>query len=112
MTNPDEDVSLQAARSVSQKKVLQWMVRAFLGWLFVYMSSQGIDGFFARTVDRVDALWVQLLFLNIPLQILLMLVTSVCAGSDRPAVLRAGIWVGALNGALVLGHVILSVATA
>ncbi len=88
------------------------MLQAFLGWLFVYMVSQGKEGFFARTVDRVDALWVKLLFLNIPLQLFLALLTTVCAGSGRPTTVRLAFWLGALNCALVLVHISLSVATA
>ena len=85
MANPVEEAASRAVRPSSQKEVLQWMVRAFLAWLFVYMVLQDQDGFFARTVDRVDLTWVKLLFLNVPLQILLTLVITVCAGSDRPA---------------------------
>ncbi len=106
------ETASRGARSLSRQRILHWVVRTFLGWLFVYSVLQGQDGFFARTVDRIDAVWVELLFLNIPLQILLTLVIMVCAGSERPAVLRAGLWVGALNGILVLGHIVLSVATA
>ena len=110
MKSPVEDADSRAVAPISQKEFLQWIVRAFLAWLLVYMV-QGQDGFFARTVDRIDATWVKLLFLNIPLQILLTLVITVCAGSERPAVLKTGIWVGVVNGVLVLGHIVLSVAT-
>ena len=88
------------------------MIRAFLAWILVYMVLQGQDGFFARTVDRIDALWIKLLFLNVPLQILLTLVTTISAGSERPVILKVGLWTGALNGVLILVHIILSVATA
>lgn len=111
MDSPTEETAPPSCRSSSQE-ALHWMIWAFLAWLFVYMVLQGQDGFFARTVDCIDALWVKLLFLNIPLQILLTLVTTVCARSERQTVLRTGLWVGALNVVLVLVHILLSVATA
>lgn len=108
----NEEAVLPLSRSDSQKSVLNWLVRAFLAWLFVYLVQQGQDGFLARTVDRIDALWVKLTLLNPPLQVLLTLATSACAGSERPTVLRLGLWVAGLNGLLILVHIALSVATA
>ncbi|MHC5209904.1 MAG: hypothetical protein ACYTG2_04205 [Planctomycetota bacterium] len=112
MNSPAEETTPPSLGISSQQEALHWMTRAFIAWLFVYMVLQGQDGYFARTVDRISAGWVTLLFLNIPLQILLTLVTSGCAGSERPAVLRMGLWVGATNGVFILVHIILSVATA
>ena len=108
MGSPAEE---PARRTSSQKRALDWMIRAFLAWLFIYMALQGQDGFFARTLDRIESLWVELIFLNIPLQILLSFACAVCAGSRRPAVLKIGLWAGALNLVLILVHIILSVAT-
>ncbi len=86
MGSPTEEPATPSRRSSSQKEALQWMIRAFLAWLFVYMTLQGQDGFFARTVDRIEALWVKLIFLNIPLQILLTLAgPSALAPSDQPS---------------------------
>ena len=117
MDSPTEETAPPSRRSSSQKEVLLWMFWAFFAWFLVYMGQgymvpQGQDGFFARTVDRIEANWVKFVFLNVPLQILLMFVPAVCACSERPAVLRLGLWVGALTGVLVLVHIILSVATA
>jgi hypothetical protein len=112
MDSPTEEVVPPSPRTASQQKALNWLVRAFLIWLLVYLMKQGQDGFFARTVDRIDALWVKLIFLNLPLQILLALVTSSCASSERPAVLKTGLWLGGLNAILILVHIVLSVLTA
>ncbi len=112
MDSPTEEVVPTSSRTASHKKALNWLGRAFLVWLLVYLMKQGQDGFFARTVDRIDAPWVQLIFLNLPLQILLTLATSSCASSDRPAVLKTGLWIGGLNAILILVHIVLSVLTA
>jgi hypothetical protein len=88
------------------------MIRAFYGWIFVYMVLQGQDGFFARTVDRIDVEWIKWLFLNIPLQIFLALLTSICNGTKRPVILKMGLLIGILNCILILVHIILSVVTA
>jgi len=112
MDRSTEDTTSSSGRFSPQRKVLHWMIGVFVAWLFVYTVLQGQDGFFARTVDRVEPWWVRLVFLNIPLQILLTLVTTACARSPRPAVLNVGVWVGALNSVLVVVHIILSVATA
>ena len=109
-TGDETNASLRQASP--QKVLLQRMIPVFFAWIFVYMFVQGNNGFFARTVDVIDATWVKLVFLNIPLHLLLLGVMSVCASYDRPAVVKAGLWAGALNAVLVLGHVILSVATA
>jgi len=99
-----------------RKRILVGFQRAFLGWLFIYMwsgrDSQGEGGFFGRTVDHIVDPWLQWSFLNIPLQFLLTLVVMFCAASDRPSAQRAGIWVGACTGVLIIGHIVLSVITA
>ena len=112
MDGPSEVNLPRSLRPWSQEQALYWMIRGFLGWLFVYTVLQGPDGYFSTTVDRIDADWVKFTFLNIPLQILLTFVTAACAGSERPAVTKVGLAFGALNGVLVLVHIILSVATA
>jgi hypothetical protein len=105
--------SLQgAAAHDALEPVLRWLVRGSLAWLFLYLVLQGPDGFFARTVDRIDASWVGFSFLNIPLQLLLTVGTVGCAASERPLVRKVGVGIGALNATLILGHVLLSVATA
>ncbi|MCJ7580404.1 MAG: hypothetical protein MUP98_07700 [Candidatus Aminicenantes bacterium] len=103
---------LPSGAKPSQTRTLHWMIRTFLVWMFVYMVLQGQDGFFARTADRIEVEWIKLLFLNIPLQILLTFVTSICAGSKRPVILKVGLWIGALNVVLIVVHIILSVASA
>jgi len=112
MGHTTEETAPRSKGPPSQKAILHWMNRAFLAWLLLYLWKQGTDGFFARTVDQIESGWIKLVFLNIPLQILLALVTAACASSEKRAALSAGVWVGALNGTLVLVHVILSVATA
>ena len=112
MDSATRDTAPPSPGSSSQREVLNWLIRAFLAWIFVYLLVQGQDGFFARTVDRIEALWVKLIFLNIPVQVLLTLAANVCAGSERPAALRVGLCLAALNALLISVHIILSVATA
>ena len=54
-----------------EEMVLLGFLRGFLIWFVVYMVLQGQDGFFAVTVDRVQSVWVKLIFLNIPVQLIL-----------------------------------------
>ncbi|MAB79999.1 MAG: hypothetical protein CMJ89_11660 [Planctomycetes bacterium] len=96
----------------AQKVALNWLNRAALAWFAVYLWKQGQDGFFARTVDRVDADWVKFVFLNIPLQIVLTFAAASCARSKRAGVVRIGLGAGALNVVLILGHIAFSVSTA
>ena len=93
-------------------RALQRLTLACLGWMFVYLVLQGQDGFFATTVERVDVLWVQATFLDVPLQIALTLVMALCAGSSRRWTTVLGVATGAVNMALIAGHVVLSFATA
>jgi hypothetical protein len=97
-----------SARPTALDRLLQF----FLVWLLIYMVVQGQNGALAQTVDAVDARWVRLTFLNIPLQMLLTLLTAVGA-SSRSAPTRGLGWAAALlNLVLVVGHVVLSAMTA
>ncbi len=94
-----------------RREALRRMSTFFLAWAFVYLVLQGQDGFFARTVDEIDVLWVQLLFLNLPLQLVLALAVGGAALSNRERVQSVGLWVAGLNTILIAGHVVLSIAT-
>lgn len=94
------------------RRALRLLVRGFLVWVFVYLTLQGQDGYFARTADHVDSLWLKLSFLNVPVHLVLTFATVVCAESERPGVWRLGLWIGGVNAVLILGHVALSIATA
>ena len=59
-----------------EEMVLLGFLRGFLIWFVVYMVLQGQDGFFAVTVDRVQSVWVKLIFLNIPVQLILTIIAS------------------------------------
>jgi hypothetical protein len=95
-----------------QQRILINMYRGMLLWFLIYIIFSGNDGFFGRTVDRVNAMWVQMLFLNIPLQILLVGACAAAATSSNTFALRIGIAAGALNAVLILCHIVLSVITA
>lgn len=98
--------------SFSRERAVQWMLSLFAGWFCVYLLLQGQNGFFARTVERVHAEWLALLFLNVPLQIALAFVTWIGGSLGRTSGLRLALGAGALNTALITIHVISSFATA
>lgn len=88
-----------------------WVTGLFLLWIWAYMN-QGMDGFFARTIERVDAWWIKAVFLNIPGQLVLGAIMSVCLGARRAGVRRVGCGIGLLLAVLIVGHVALSIWTA
>ena len=96
-----------------EEMILLGFVRGFLVWFFVYMFLQGQDGFFAVTIDRVQATWVKLLFLNIPVQLILTIIASYgLAKGQSPARTRFGLAIAIVNAVLIVGHIGLSVMTA
>ena len=112
MKNKARDENLNGCRSREQM-ILLGFVRGFLVWFVVYMILQGQDGFFAVTADRVQAIWVQLIFLNIPVQLTLALIASFgLTQGDSPAITRFGLAVAVVNAVLIIGHIGLSVMTA
>ncbi len=90
------------------------LARVWWAWFVVYMllgaraMMAGGTSFLAATVDHVDSLWVKLIFLNIPLQIVLALVANSLSHSSKPGSQRIGIGVAAVNVTLILVHLVLS----
>lgn len=91
------------------RTALLWMTRAFAVWFFVYLFAQGQDGVFAASVDHVDATWIKLLFLNIPLQLGLALVamTGLHPLASKKTV-RMMLGVAIVNALLIAIHVAIS----
>lgn len=99
----------------------EW-VRRFLTvwtvWLIAYFLLGALTlpndetGFFARTVDRIDQAWVRFLFLNIPLQVMLMAVAVACLRAGRRGTRRIGFVLATAVSLLITVHVALSMATA
>lgn len=88
-------------------------LRAFLVWFVVYMVLQGQDGFFAITVDRVQSVWLKLIFLNIPIQLILTIIASFgLTKGHTPARVRFGLAIAIVNSVSILGHIGLSIFTA
>ena len=87
-----------------------WLIFYFVGGLFALGNSE--TGFFASTVDRVESLGLQLLFLNLPLQLILMAVSLSAAQVGSRAAPRLSNVAAYLATTLVLSHVVLSLATA
>lgn len=106
MSNP-------AGAQTREEMALLWFMRGFLAWFVVYMSLQGMNGFFASTVDRVQTTWVQLVFLNIPLQLFLAFIASWGLTKNRsPSITRFALAVAVVNALLIVVHIGLSVMTA
>ena len=96
------------------KRRVEIFTKVWLVWFSAYMvlggraMMAGGTSFLAATVDHVDALWVKLIFLNIPLQIVLALVANSLSHSSKPGSQRIGIGVAAVNVTLILVHLVLS----
>lgn len=96
-----------------EEMLLLGFVRGFLVWFVVYMLLQGQDGFFAVTIDRVQSTWLQLLFLNIPVQLILTIIASFGLTKGKsPARTRFGLAIAIVNAVLIVGHIGLSMMTA
>lgn len=96
-----------------EEMILLVFLRCFLIWFVVYMVLQGQDGFFAVTADRVKSVWVKLLFLNIPVQLILTIIASFGLTQGKsPARTRFGLAVAIVNAILIVVHIGLSVSTA
>ena len=95
-----------------ERAILARMNVGFLAWIVVYLFLQGQNGFFAITVDRIDALWLELTVLNIPLHLALTIVVLGCTNTPSGRLHRVGLALGAVNAVLIAAHVALSVATA
>jgi succinate dehydrogenase hydrophobic anchor subunit len=96
-----------------EEMLLLGFVRGFLVWFVVYMLLQGQDGFFAVTIDRVQSTWLQLLFLNIPVQLILTIIASYgLTKGQSPARTRFALAIAIVNAVLIVGHIGLSMMTA
>jgi hypothetical protein len=90
------------------------LTRVWWAWFVVYMflgskaMMEGGTSFLAATVDHVDSLWVELIFLNIPLQIVLALSAVICSRSSKYGLKRIGLGVAVVNTTLVLVHLALA----
>jgi len=94
---------------------VQMLTRIWWIWFLAYMilgaltMEGGGTSFLAATVDQVDSLWVKLIFLNIPLQIVLALSAIFCSRSSKsPKEQRIGLGLAVLNTLLILVHFVLS----
>ena len=89
---------------------IEILTRVWWVWFVAYMllgaraMMAGGTSFLAATVDHVDSLWVQLIFLNIPLQIVLALSAVICSRSPKSCRRRIGLGVATVNTTLILVH--------
>ena len=67
-------------------------------------------GFFADTLDHVQWLWVKLVILNIPLQIVLALTALQLNKSSATGTRKVGNTIAVINTALIVVHIVMSIA--
>ncbi len=99
----------------NDKSVVPRLTNAWLAWFCVYMVSgayammQNRTSFFAGTLDHVESLWIKLVFLNIPLQIVLALVAFQLDKSSQIGKRKVGAVVAMINTGLIVLHILISV---
>ena len=99
----------------NDKSVVSRLTNVWLAWFCVYMVSgayammQNRTSFFAGTLDHVESLWIKLVFLNIPLQIVLALVSSQLDKSSQIGMRKVGAVVAMINTGLIVLHILISV---
>jgi hypothetical protein len=93
-------------------QVLERVAKLYASWLVVYLVSQGTNGFFAITVDRVDSDLIKLTFLNAPVHLVLTALLFACLPTKTTARRRIGAVLAGINGVLIVGHIIISCVTA
>jgi len=99
----------------NDKSVVSRLTNVWLAWFCVYMVSgayammQNRTSFFAGTLDHVESLWIKLVFLNIPLQIVLALVSSQLDKSSQVGMRKVGAVVAMINTGLIVLHILISI---
>ena len=92
------------------------LAKLWLAWFCFYMLTGAIamaqhrTGFFADTVDHVEWLWVKLVILNIPLQIVLALTAGLLDKSSKTGTRKVGNTIAVLNTVLIVMHIVVSIA--
>ena len=93
---------------------VETLTRVWWGWFIAYMvlggmaTTNGRTSFLAATGDHVDSLWVMLIFLNIPLQMVLALSAIDLSRSPKSGRRRIALAVAVVNTTLILVHIVLS----
>ena len=111
MNDPPQEQQPQDAQPPSGQ-VLERVAKLYASWLVVYLVSQGTNGFFAITVDRVDSDLIKFTFLNVPIHLILTALLFACLTTKTTARRRIGAVLAWINGVLILGHIIISCVTA
>ena len=71
--------------------------------------TQKQTSFFAATVDHVDSLWLKLVFLNIPLQIVLALSAILLHESPKIGLRNVCTVIAVVNTVLIALHIVISI---
>ena len=88
--------------------------RFWLIWFIFYMGTgmyaqmQGETAFFSETIDHVPV-WVSIIFLNIPLEIVLALTALLLDKSSNHTSKRAAVVLAVINTFHIVGHILISV---
>ena len=96
--------------------LVERLEKLWFAWFCVYMATgafammQQRTGFFADSVDHVQWLWVKLIFLNLPLQIVLALTALQLNKYSAPKTRKVGNTIAVVNTVLIVVHICISVA--
>ncbi len=72
------------------QKTLEYLPKIWVGWIWTYlilgglMLARGETSFLAAPVDQPLPLWFKLVFLNVPLQIVVVLAAVVILNRSKP----------------------------
>jgi hypothetical protein len=96
--------------------LVERLEKLWLAWFCIYMATgafammQNRTGFFADALDHVQSIWVKLVFLNIPLQIVLALIANQLNRSHTTGARKTGNAVAVINTVLIVVHIVISIA--
>ena len=96
--------------------LVERLAKLWLAWFCVYLATgafammQQRTGFFADAVDHVQWLWVKLIFLNLPLQIVLALTALQLNKSSATGTRKVGNTIAVINTVLIVAHIVISIA--
>lgn len=92
------------AGDVPIRKKIHAVMQVWLLWWITYHFIEA----FPATADHVEALWVKLLFLSLPLQMLLAILALGFAQGRSEKLIRVGFFLAVANCALIAGHLLIT----
>ena len=69
-------MSHDVSSCAGKRRLIRSFIQAYVVWLAFYFVG-GQDGFLVRTVDHVDSFVLKFAFLNIPLQLAILIIATI-----------------------------------